>query len=166
MTFTENWRFWGSPQIEQLKMQSTESHIILVASDGYNLVKVSLTLWKFLFSQIFGHIQMLNGFEKNLHSGREKPRGTFKMLVEKLKHIYSTWYLRSQKCPKYKKGWFVQCSVRQVRHFISDALATLDCPALPEKGSTASLAVEAESKLVLGEFEPKLGRDLSPNMNN
>jgi len=22
--------------------------------------------------QIFGHIQMLNGFEKNLHSGREK----------------------------------------------------------------------------------------------
>jgi len=42
------------------------------------------------FFQIFGHIQMLNGFEKNLHSGREKPRGTFKMLVEKLKHIYST----------------------------------------------------------------------------
>ena len=39
-----------------------------------------------------------------------------------------------------------------------DALATLDCPAPPEKGSTTSFAVEAESKLVLGEFEPKLGQ--------
>ena len=153
MTFTENWRFWGSTQIEQLKMQSTESHIILVASDGYNLVKVSLTLWKFLFSQIFGHIQMLNGFEKNLHSGREKPRGTFKMLVESWNTFTVLDTLDHKNVQNTRK---VDLFSVQFDRF--DALATLDCPAPPEKGSTASFAVEAESKLVLGEFEPKLGQ--------
>jgi len=47
-----------------------------------------------------------------LHIAKEKPRGTFKMLV-KAGTPDNTSYLRSQKCPKYKKGWFVECSVLQ-----------------------------------------------------
>ena len=96
-----------------------------------------------LFSDLRSHSKVKWLWGKNLHSGREKPRGTFKMLVESWNTCTVLDTLDHKNVQNTRK---VDLFSVQFDRF--DTLATLDCPAVsgPFEGSTAS---EAESMLVV-----------------